>query len=1055
MKRVPWSFRAISIFFIALALGLAAQPVEAAPGKERVQLIKNAVGVHKRHVRQLMANRDVIASGVSLDAKGNPVIRVLVANEHAAVPDRFEGIRVHKQKTARIVALRGPTCDTSGTFVCSTEERWPLPVPVGVSVGHPAISAGTIGARVTDGSNVFILSNNHVIADNNNAVIGDNILQPGVFDGGADNDDAIATLTDYEPITFSGNNTMDAGIALTTPAEVGISTPVGEYGSIVGYGVPNAELHPAYGDPSVIGDENMALLLGTAVQKVGRTTGATSGSVTTVNASVSVCYDSPSCSLIATFVDQIIISPAGFSAGGDSGSLIVTDDAFNQAVGLLYAGNGTITIANRIDVVLDRFGVTIDDGQTGNERPVASFTANPTTGTTTVDFDASASYDSDGAVISYNWDFGDGNSGTGATTSHTYTGPGSFNVRLVVTDDRGSTGATVQAVTVEPVPGAVCISAICDNGDLGFAAVGFWTESTSSPGYYGSSYLHDQRADKGNKTASWTYTIAEDGNYQVAAQWASWANRARDVQYRYSVDGGPEQNCGPTWDQRYNGGQFNELCVVPTLAAGSTLVISLRNDSASYVIADAVRVQLDPGGPLPPVAEFSFSQVPDTLTIDFDASASYDPDGTIVRYDWDFGDGTTGTGVSPSHTYPLAGGYSVTLTVTGDYDATDQVTQTVGVQPPGGGVCPGEICDNSDNGFEVFGDWASSTSSPGYYGSNYLHDKRAGKGSKTASWTWDVVADGNYELAAQWPASLNRAPAVQYMYSIDGGSPQNCGDPADQRYNGGALNKLCTVSGLLAGSTLTLSLRNDSYGYVIADAARFRLDMGGPLPPVASFSAGQVTDTLTVDFDASASYDPDGTIVDYAWDYGDGNFGTGVTASHTYAAPGSYSVTLTVTGDFGATDQETQDVNVVPSGGGVCPGVVCDNLDLGFNSVGLWSSSTSSPGYVGGDYLHDRRADKGNKTVSWTYAITAGGNYEVAAQWTSSSNRAPFAQYMYSIDGGPSQNCGAPADQRYNGGQMNYLCTVTGLVAGSTLTISLRNDSNGYVIADAVSVGLQ
>ena len=231
--------------------------------------------------------------------------------------------------------------------------------------------------------------------------------------------------------------------------------------------------------------------------------------------------------------------------------------------------------------------------------------------------------------------------------------------------------------------------------------------------------------------------------------------------------------------------------------------------------------------------------------------------------------------------------------------------------------------------------------------------------------------------------------------------------------------------------------------------------MGGPLPPVADFSASQVPDTLTVDFDASASYDPDGTIVDYAWDFGDGNFGTGVAASHTYAAPGSYNVTLTVTGDFGAQDQQTQGVNVVPTGGGVCPGVICDNLDIGFNAVGLWSSSTSSPGYYGSDYLHDQRADKGNKSVTWTYALAADGNYEIAAQWTSSSNRAPFAQYTYSIDGGPSQNCGAPADQRYNGGQMNYLCTVTGLLAGSTLTVGLGNESNGYVIADAVSVSPQ
>ncbi len=848
---------------------------------------------------------------------------------------------------------------------------------------------------------------------------------------------------------------MDAAIALTTTAELGNATPTGEFGSLSGYGIPNAELHPAYGDPAIVGDENVALLLGTPVQKIGRTTGHTFGSVTTVNASVSVCYNAPSCSLIATFVDQIIISPGGFSAGGDSGSLIVTDDAFRQGVGLLFAGNGSITIANRIDLVLDRFGVTIDDGQTGNARPIASFTSQAVTGTTTVNFDASSSTDPDGTIVSYDWDFGDGNTGTGIAPSHTYTGPGSFNVRLTVTDDRGGTGATVQAVTVDPIPGATCLTEICDNGDLGFSAAGFWTVSSSSPGYYGANYLHDGRTGKGQKTASWTWEIGQDGNYSVSAQWPAWPNRARAVQYNYSIDNGPLQTCGIPQDQRYNGGTMNELCIVPTLNAGQLLTVSIRNDAADYVIADAVRVQLDPGGPLPPVAEFSFTQVPDSLTVDFDGSASYDPDGTIIDWAWDFGDGTTGSGVTVSHTYSAAGSYNVTLTVTGDFSATDQEIKMVGVQPIGGGVCPGEICDNTDAGFDTVGTWAASTSSPGYYGGNYLHDKREAKGSKSATWTYDILADGSYEISAQWAASANRAPFVQYQYSIDGASPQNCGAPADQRYNGGVMNELCTVTDVLAGSRLTVSITNDSYGYVIADAVRVRLDVGGPLPPVADFTATQVPDTLTVDFDASASYDPDGTIVNYDWDFGDGNVGNGVTVSHTYAGPGSYTVTLTVTGDFGATGQDVQSVVVAPVGGGVCPAAICDNLDIGFSSVGLWAASTSSPGYVGADYLHDRREAKGTKSASWTYEITASGNYEIAAQWTSAANRAPYAQYTYSIDGAPLQNCGAPADQRYNGGQMNYLCTVTGLLSGSTLTVTLGNGSNGYVIADAVSVSLQ
>jgi hypothetical protein len=100
--------------------------------------------------------------------------------------------------------------------------------------------------------------------------------------------------------------------------------------------------------------------------KYGRTTGLTKGSIAFINATVDVNYGA---SGIARFVDQIVIQPGSFSAGGDSGSLIVLDgkgrDIANdkgKPVGLLFAGSAFYTIANPIDAVLVSFGVTIDDG---------------------------------------------------------------------------------------------------------------------------------------------------------------------------------------------------------------------------------------------------------------------------------------------------------------------------------------------------------------------------------------------------------------------------------------------------------------------------------------------------------------------------------------------------------------------------------------------------------------------------------------------------------------------------------------------------------------------
>jgi len=222
----------------------------------------------------------------------------------------------------------------------------PRPAPIGVSTGHPNITAGTIGCRVTDGSNVYALSNNHVYADENRASIGDNVLQPGPYDGGLDPRDAIGTLADFEPIVFHprARNTIDAAIA-----EIKIVNVEGQEVLAVGNATPS----DGYGIPS---STTVPAIIGQSVQKYGRTTGPTSGDITAINAIVRVGYGSGT----ARFINQIIIEPGDFSSGGDSGSLIVTNDESCNPVGLLFAGSSTITVANPIDEVLGAFGVTVD-----------------------------------------------------------------------------------------------------------------------------------------------------------------------------------------------------------------------------------------------------------------------------------------------------------------------------------------------------------------------------------------------------------------------------------------------------------------------------------------------------------------------------------------------------------------------------------------------------------------------------------------------------------------------------------------------------------------------
>ena len=316
--------------------------------------VHRAIAAQERHNASLLRIPGAIGTAVGILPNGKAGIRLFVRDSAVrSVPGYVDDVAVVVQVTGEIVALSDPTLRARPAFI-------------GFSVGHPAITAGTMGALVRNGaSQLFALSNNHVLANQNAAAVGDPMLQPGPFDGGT-TQDQIGTLAAFQPINFSGgSNTMDAAIAgITNPADVSSSTPLDD-----GYGLPGATIFGDANSDRVFDDK--AALLGLNVQKYGRTTKLTKGQITGINATISVCYEVLFifCIKSATFVDQLIIEPGPFSGGGDSGSLIVTDDVNKHPVGLLFAGGSTSTIANRIDLVLNRFNVTVDGGASTPPEP--------------------------------------------------------------------------------------------------------------------------------------------------------------------------------------------------------------------------------------------------------------------------------------------------------------------------------------------------------------------------------------------------------------------------------------------------------------------------------------------------------------------------------------------------------------------------------------------------------------------------------------------------------------------------------------------------------------
>jgi hypothetical protein len=330
--------------FLSVFSGITSAQGNSGSAFERVK------EVQERHTSELMAKAGVVGTAVGEDESGQLVVLVLL--EHGSVPgipQQLEGISVRPLVTGKIEALpKGGKPGGGSTY--SPTSKWPRPVPIGVSTGHPAITAGTIGCRVRSGGTLYALSNNHVYANVNRATSGDAVIQPGAYDGGTSPADDIANLYNFCRISFDGSdNTIDAAIATIQP----ISTTDG------GPRVGNATPPNGYGIPS---RTTVAPYFRQAVQKYGRTTSLTKGKVYALNAAVNVSYgdlDGDGHDDVAHFVGQIVVTPGAFSAGGDSGSLIVTQSG-NYPVGLLFAGSSSVTIANPIDLVLSYFGVTVD-----------------------------------------------------------------------------------------------------------------------------------------------------------------------------------------------------------------------------------------------------------------------------------------------------------------------------------------------------------------------------------------------------------------------------------------------------------------------------------------------------------------------------------------------------------------------------------------------------------------------------------------------------------------------------------------------------------------------
>ncbi len=277
-------------------------------GKISPSQLASVMAIQDKYTPELLAIKGVVGTATGLSANGNPAVKVYTENKMVTgIPQQLDGVPVDVEVKGKAVA-----------FALTKRYR---PVPIGVSVGNNGeCSAGTIGCVVTKGGNSYILSNNHVLARINVGSIGEAIVQPGRYDNkpkcaNHSTADQVATLSEFVMIKFDGSdNTVDCALASYTTTDF-------TCGTLSGF----------YGFPS---STTAAPSVGQAIQKVGRTTSLTTGTVAAINATVNVDYGG---GRIAKFVGQIVTT-GKFSRSGDSGSLVITNDANKNPVGLLFAG---------------------------------------------------------------------------------------------------------------------------------------------------------------------------------------------------------------------------------------------------------------------------------------------------------------------------------------------------------------------------------------------------------------------------------------------------------------------------------------------------------------------------------------------------------------------------------------------------------------------------------------------------------------------------------------------------------------------------------------------
>ena len=514
-----------------------------------------------------------------------------------------------------------------------------------------------------------------------------------------------------------------------------------------------------------------------------------------------------------------------------------------------------------------------------------------------VDFSSAGSGDTDGTIVSYAWDFGDGNTSTAENPTHTYTAQGLYDAVLTVTDDKGGVDTATVTVPVNPdnVAPAVAITATPAFGKSP-NAVTFTSTVSDSDGTIESLVwdFGDGSPTSTDPNPAHTYgvgvfiatlTVTDDdgatttrsveirslpnvppvaaasatppsGRAPLAVQLSSAGSIDFDgnlVGYSWNFGDGSPASTSPNPSHVYAAGTWTATVTVTdnegATHSASVQIQSLANQ-APTAVANGTPTGINNKAP---------------YTVEFSSAGSVDNDCAVVNacpglsFNWDFGDGSSpSTQADPTHTYTAAGVYAATLTVTDSEGATDVQAVTINVADP-----------------------------------NVLPVPQLGAS------TTDGRAPLEVDLTSAGSVDPDGA-IVSTIWDFGDGSPLESTADATHTYGPGTWTATLTVTDDDGASVTTSTTISSTVNIVpVAQAAA---------TPASSLAPAEV------DFSSAGSDDPDGTIVSYAWDFGDGNTSSDPNPTHTYAA-GTFTATLYVVDNEGGIGTTTVQVisNLAPT----------------------------------------------------------------------------------------------------------------------------------------------